>query len=97
MFFMDPRRQYEIRQRSLYRSLKGAASFRFPLEKRNRKLRRQMEDNLIFELKSALKSAREMQDLARQIEELYPDGPDHYCFRCKDEIFEEGKSLWGED
>ena len=86
-YIRDPRSQYEIMQGILQGNLETVARWKMPLEKRNHDLRRRMEKNLIWQLKEALKKAREMESLARQIEDAYPDGQDHYCFQCSDEIF----------
>ena len=87
MTMRDPRSQYEVLQSCLHTTLEALAQWKMPLEKRNHDLRRRMENNLVSQLKSALRTAKDMRDLARQIEDAYPDGPDHYCFQCGDEIF----------
>lgn len=84
----DARTRHKIRQQCLKDELRSIArSLNMPLEERNHKLRRSMEKQLIWRLEDALRSARELISLARDIEAHFPEGPDHYCFECKDKIF----------
>ena len=68
----DPREQYETRQVSLSSSLSALARWEMPADP-DRAVRVRCEDDLIFQLRSALKTAREMKDLARELENLRPE------------------------
>lgn len=84
----DARTRYKVTQQCLKTDLRSIArSLNMPLEERNHKLRRDMEKQLIWRLEDALSLARKMISLARDIEAHFPEGPDHYCFECKDKIF----------
>ena len=68
----DPREQYETRRVSLSSSLSALARWEMPAGQ-DRAVRVRCEDDLILQLRSALKTAREMKDLARELENLQPE------------------------
>lgn len=78
----DPREQYETRKASLRSSLDALARWQMPPDP-SRTVRVRCEDDLIFQLRSALKTAREVKDLAEELEgfdrvlpsgQVWPDG-----------------------